>query len=278
MVKLCANPDLCVLLIAAISAFGVLIWTLEYLYNGEMFRNQRLYSWAILKTRWSFAARKNLLSACLDGLLSFPNVLYLLGFRAVAALLLVVFPWLEWNRLIGVGVIYISNVLLMKIRAATRRGSNTATHLIFGALFLEAIGMGTPIVTEACIWFIALQMCLLYCRCGVEKLKAPMWRDGTAMFEVANHRLYGWRPIAHYFYTRPRLVKTITWSVVLMESLFPLVLIMGYPACWFFLGWGVIFHLLNVVIIGLNSFFWSYLATYPAIIYCVLRCQAVLFG
>ena len=34
-----------------------------------------------------------------------------------------------------------------------------------------------------------------------------------------------------------------------------------------FLAWGVVFHIANAFTMGLNTFFWSFLATYPALLY-----------
>jgi len=38
-----------------------------------------------------------------------------------------------------------------------------------------------------------------------------------------------------------------------------------------FLGWGLAFHLMNALVMGLNSFLWAFLATYGAIIYCCMQ-------
>ena len=59
----------------------------------------------------------------------------------------------------------------------------------------------------------------------------------------------------------------LCWSVIVMETLFPLCLVVPQPWGWPFLGWGVAFHLLCAVIMGLNSFFWAFVATYPALLY-----------
>jgi hypothetical protein len=37
---------------------------------------------------------------------------------------------------------------------------------------------------------------------------------------------------------------------------------------WVVLGLGALFHLLNAFMMGLNKFFWAFVSTYPALIYC----------
>lgn len=64
-----------------------------------------------------------------------------------------------------------------------------------------------------------------------------------------------------------RLAKILSWAVMLWEVSFPLSLI--HPAvCAVYLGLGVIFHLSNFYLFGLNRFVWAWIATYPAIVYC----------
>jgi hypothetical protein len=36
---------------------------------------------------------------------------------------------------------------------------------------------------------------------------------------------------------------------------------------WIFLATGILFHLTIALIMGLNTFFWSYISTYPAILF-----------
>jgi hypothetical protein len=57
-------------------------------------------------------------------------------------------------------------------------------------------------------------------------------------------------------------------DVVAAEVAFPLALPLGYPYGLVLLGWGVVFHAANALVMGINSFFWSFVATYPAILYC----------
>lgn len=278
MVTYLANANTVVLIVTVISAFGVLLWTLEHLSRWHLFRDAEVYGWANLKSRWRFPARDDPLSRSLNALLGFPGVLVLLGSRAAAALLLVASPWTETGQFFGLGVIYATNVLLFNLRLPTERGSDGLTNIVFGALFLRQFAGDSPIVTEACLWFIALQVCLSFGACGVRKLVEPAWRDGRAILNVADHQLYGSHAVARFLYERLWLSKLLSWGTVIMESLFPLVLVLGYPACWVFLGWGVVFHSLNATVLGVNSFFWTFLATYPAIVYCVLRADSLLYG
>ena len=149
MVKKLANPNTCLLLVTSIAALGALIWTLEYLCNHRQFRLEGHHSWKILKKKWGLDTRKNLLSRSLDALLTFPNVLYLLGFRALAASVLIVLPHIEWSREVCIGVIFVSNSLLISILLPMMRGSHGLTQIVWGGLLLGQSLPDNQFVAEA---------------------------------------------------------------------------------------------------------------------------------
>lgn len=39
-----------------------------------------------------------------------------------------------------------------------------------------------------------------------------------------------------------------------------------------FFAWGLLFHLANALVMGLNSFIWAFVATYPAILFTKEAC------
>jgi hypothetical protein len=97
-------------------------------------------------------------------------------------LLLAAAPWIEGGQFVGIGVIYVSNVLLLNIRFPVERGSDGMMNVVFGALFLRQFASDIPIVTEACLWFIALQVSLSYGSCGVAALQSwPCQHGGRDM-------------------------------------------------------------------------------------------------
>jgi len=94
------------------------------------------------------------------------------------------------------------------------------------------------------------------------------WRQGDAVYYIFNTESYGLAPVATFLHAHPLIRAWATWSTMVMETLFPLVLVLPLPLGAVFLAWGLLFHLANAVVMGLNSFLWSFAATYPAIVYC----------
>jgi hypothetical protein len=80
--------------------------------------------------------------------------------------------------------------------------------------------------------------------------------------------MYGCAPVGRFLAARPRLCAVLARGAVAFECLFPLALVLPLPMRLGLLAAGLLFHLLNGLFMGLNTFFWSFTATYPAILYC----------
>jgi hypothetical protein len=83
--------------------------------------------------------------------------------------------------------------------------------------------------------------------------------------------MYGAAPADAFLRRHPALLPWLSRSVVAAECLFPLALVTPLPVSLALLAGGLAFHLLAAVFMGLNTFLWSFAATYPAILYCAAR-------
>lgn len=93
-------------------------------------------------------------------------------------------------------------------------------------------------------------------------------RNGSALMGIFGTKAYGNERLATYLRLHPSQAAWASRLFVLSECLFPLVLITPKRLTRVFLAGGLLFHALTAAIMGLNSFFWSFGATYPAIAYC----------
>ena len=95
--------------------------------------------------------------------------------------------------------------------------------------------------------YLAVQLTLSYWVAGLVKLKHKDWRNGSALT-----RLTG-------------LPGQLAWPVLLWECTFPLAWL-NHGLCLGYLAVGLVFHLANAKILGLNRFFWIWLAAYPSLL------------
>src|SRR5579863_7116374 len=175
MVTWFAAPETSLLLSIRIASIGIVIWALEYLVQYRAFRSDGLFSWALLKYQHRFTVADTAIAHGLDFLLRYPNILFVLFFRLLAALTLLVFGSHAFARLGGVAGIYLTNLLMLNIWAPNKRGSDGLTEVLFGALLLLQLGGESHKVVQAGLWFIALQVCISYCANGIVKIGKPAW-------------------------------------------------------------------------------------------------------
>jgi hypothetical protein len=200
--------------------------------------------------------------------LCYPNVLGLLALRALIACVIllspttvVINPWIICPLALLIG--------LFTIRSPYGQdGADQMAWILITGLALISV-VATPVAKTAFLWFIALQSCFSYATAGIAKASAEGWRDGRYLVGICNTRIYGNVHFAQFLASRPALAKLLSLLIIVWESLFPLVLIVPIPFALAILVSGMLFHLANAQIMGLNTFLWSFVATYPAILYCV---------
>jgi hypothetical protein len=81
-----------------------------------------------------------------------------------------------------------------------------------------------------------------------------------------NAAIHGPLPPGHLL-RKPWLATLGSWSFILWECLAPLALLDARMAAAF-CSVAALFHFLVFWFFGLNRFFWAWLATFPAIVWC----------
>jgi hypothetical protein len=271
-----SDPKIYIVAIGLIASVGAAISTMEWIWGWRQLKDDGLFSWRVIGAR-DLTVGPGVLATCLNQLLSFRPFLGILAFRVVLLLLL---PYALWSHrgpiLILTGIV-ISSLLLHLRSPWGMDGSDQMLTQVFGALFLGYLA-GSPLAYRAVLWFIAGQSCLSYLTAGVAKAISKDWQRGEVVFGIFNTRTYGYEPIARILLDQQLLTHALTWGAVVMECSFPLVLFAGFPGCLVFIAWGLSFHLMNAIVMGLNSFFWAFVSTYPALIYCSIVISRYLYG
>jgi hypothetical protein len=252
-----------------LAAVGIFISTAEHLSNWRDFRPDGIYAWKVLRSRPSTFTFPRL-ARVFDVLLDLPLFLSVLALRLVmiSVLFLPSLPRaMEVAALAGI----VATTFLLNFRHAYGQdGSDQMSSLTFVALLLVRAGPEDPRLIAAGVWFLALQACASYCIAGIAKVRGPKWIDGSALFLIFNTESYGLPAAAKFLARHVTIAKAMAWSVVIIECTFPLAILGGPRVCLFYLAWGLAFHIANATIMGLNSFLWAFLATYPAIYWCAM--------
>ena len=253
---------------ARLAAVYVLLDSAEKLYNFREFADDGILSWKFLRRHLFFSSRTSVLQNLFNLVFAFRIWLFLLFLRGVSGFYLLLFPQLNLTSFLCLGVLFavgsLANLRNFPVGAETE---NRFSLIIIGALLLQSLNP-TKFVSESALWFIALQACLSYTAAGFSKLFSSEWRKGNALFNSFNSPVLTASPkFAELLSRHEPAGKFLTWFNLIVECLFPLVLLVGSPFYIFFLIWGIVFHFSNAVLFRLNKFLWAWAAAYPAIIF-----------
>lgn len=241
--------------------WSLMLQTLEYL---RIQRLDRITNWQI--QRDEVPPSPPGIRAVLDVLLRPRAYTALLVLRLILAL------WLLFAGLglVGSSLLFgIALVLLMRWRGAFNGGSDFMTLVGLTGLLLAQV-VGTVLQPETGwrtgLWYVTLQTVSSYFVSGWVKLLRPEWRSGAAMPVFLDTGVYGPLP-ASSLYRKPTLALLLTWGFTVWEGCFVLALLDPRLAL-LFCTVGAFFHFMVFWYFGLNRFFWAWLASYPAVVYC----------
>jgi hypothetical protein len=240
-----------------LSALALLLQSLEWLQVRGVFADNGVWRYALLAPEQR-ALPLGLSLLCRVSL-PYPSFVALLGLRcAAAALVLFLGESRVWPFLC------ISQILLcVRFRGASNGGSDSMSVVLASALSVPALFGRTPLAIQAALLYIGVQVTLSYVIAGLAKLRQPEWRDGQALRHFVLSSPYGVPALVRRMLERPAVARALGWSVVAFECLFPLAWL-DPRVCLAWLACGVLFHMANVLALGLNRFLWAWIAGYPA--------------
>jgi hypothetical protein len=260
-----AREYVCLSIVAATAAISVLLSSLESLSLWNHYRREGLFSWQVHKARHSQLLTSRLIPIY-DMIFAYPAVLWLLGLRMLFCGLVLLNLGHRYALLIGCAGIASTSVLLTLRGPDGKNGADQMTKIIFTSL---ALALLSP---HAWLWrceivFLSAQLCLAYFTSGFLRIQEQGWRSGSALLTVLRQHTYG----NHFCWSaaraHPRLTRIASCSVLIFECIFPVALLFPIKILVIFLGFGVLFHVVNAAVIGLNTFLWAFIAVYPAFVW-----------
>lgn len=258
----------------ALSAVGALIGALEVLVASRHYCSDGIFSWDVFRTQNALLASGRW-SACLDPLLSGKGVVAFNGVKAGAACLLLA-PGLPNAVYAGACLlIVLAHCLSMGRGGVGQDGSDQMLLVVTSGLFLF-FWQPDGLIGWSGLWFIAAQALLAYLVAGSAKLASPAWRSGRALRLIFHTATFGSRSISGLLDRWPILDTIGCWSVIAVECGFVTVLVMPPGASAAVIAIGVSFHAGCALTMGLNCFFWEFVATYPIVLACASAAHAFL--
>lgn len=160
-------------------------------------------------------------------------------------------------------------VLLVRWRGAFNGGSDFMTIVVLTGILIAqvaAIWVGPVLAWKAGLWYITIHTMSSYFLSGAVKLLSSDWRNGRALPYFLDGAVYGPLKAKSIFHSRAVAI-VLSWAFILWECSFPIVLAGPAWAVTWCVG-AALFHFLVFWHFGLNRFFWAWLTSFPAILYC----------
>ena len=257
------DPDYVFRASAILLGVGQVVTTLEYLWMRSEFGDGGVYAWSVL--RLARPRRHPTIERLRDALFGPAGTVALLGLRLLLSVTLVLFASVAW--LATIAVVALAAILLafnVRLPWGMEAADDVAVHTTLGlAAYALAHVFDAPSVG---LYYIAAYAGLVYVSAGVTKLSDADWRSGVALGWVVNLQAFGAPWAVALLAPRPRLRQVLSWSVMLAEAGAPLAVLLPADGIALALVAGLAFHVTNAACMGLNTFVWSFLATYPAVL------------
>ncbi len=254
-------------------SIGVAIQAAETLVARRLFSPAGLYDWRVLSTNARWTAR-GVGAALLNVLLSCPGILVLVCLQLLAALLVLSGLASAW-MVVAVGIMLIVHMLFLFRNQYGTDGSDQMMLLVLAALFVYYLHPTSRMLTIV-FGFVAGQLVVAYLTSGVAKAISPVWRSGKAIAGILNTHAYGAPSLARFFSRHRWAARAACWGVLCYECCGPVVCWIDPRVALGFFAAGAAFHFTIGLCMGLNIFFWSFTATYPAVYYFAQKFGGVL--
>ena len=189
--------------------------------------------------------------------------------RLVLGLGLILSGFFSYLSPILIGIALLSSLIVLFRAGQGQDGSFQLRILILCVLFTCSISPLDSLPFRIGLYFLSAQLILSYLLAGIAKLRGAAWRDGTGLIGIFGTVYHGVGWMHRLLASRRKLALVLSWSVIVFEVLFPVILIGNGWLVLSFLVFTALFHLATSFLMGLNGFFVSFVAAYPALIFCL---------
>lgn len=241
------------------AAWATIIDTTELLVLRRFWVAGGIWEPEVLAQEWRVFSRP--VQVVLHFLLA-PGFVAVLGLRLALAATLLFTGYVPLALPLLVGAVLTS----LRFRGSYNGGSDSMMVVLWLGLSLAALcpaAYGGPAIG---LGYIAVQAGLSYFIAGLVKAKVPGWWSGRELIRATQLPTYDVAPWARRLLGRPRVARLASLSMLALELFFPLAFL-GRSSVLVFLSLLGAFHLVNAVVFGLNRFWWTWPATYPALYY-----------
>lgn len=254
-----AEPVALLTLSAQICCLGVLIQSLEVLWNWRELGARGLLRW---RTGGEASSATAQLVRWLHRGPATGAILVMRSTAAVGGLCLPFGGAPMWGAL---GFLFLSQLYYNRRFFVIVSNADSMYLIVLAALAVAALPGASALLHAAALCFMAGHVAVAYFATGKNKLLSPAWRSGARLVQITCHGGFRFAPLGSFFARWPMVAAWSAWAVILLQLLFLLSPFFPTPVLVAFLAGGLLFHAGIAFTMGLHDFFWSFFATYPAL-------------
>lgn len=258
-------------LIITISSIGVIISGAEWLWKARQFKGNNLFSWKIRKTRISYFNKYKFF----DFIYKYPNILFLIGTQVMCALLCLI----NLDNIVALSLLCSIIALISIILSLKSFIGHTGADQMLKATFIVislCLLSRSNFAQNLGLIMISCHLTIAYATPGFIRLSVKEWRNGTDIILMIRSHTYGNYKLWMYLKNTKPAAMILSWGIIIFESFIVLAILLPTPLLVTYLVFGVIFHIGNAIFMGLNTFPWAFIATYPAFLWCSIQLKSFL--
>lgn len=264
-----------------IVSIGLAVGSLEDYVKSDIFHNNGILSWEILRHLNPSILYSSFWK--LIGWFQNPRIIRMVFLtRMSISIGIIIYTTIGYNNSLSlffmVLFLFITHLLISFRGIYGLDGAHQMSLIILLATICFLLSSPGSFAKSFCILFIGAQIVTSYVVSGIYKLKGEKWRKGAAMPGIMSAYIYGHPWLGAFLQSNPVLSKIMCWMVIFFEISFIFVLLAPFKVVLVYLGCGLLFHLANSFFMGLNGFFFSFVATYPCVMYLNYYLREVVLG
>ncbi|MCH9632684.1 MAG: hypothetical protein S4CHLAM6_10220 [Chlamydiae bacterium] len=263
-----SNLNICIHLILAITSFSILISSIEYIWNQSFITESGFLDWGTLRLRHRILTKSGFVSKFFDKLFLNGSFLWINIARAILSFSIICMSFTSERALYYSFLVQTLALLTMLVSIRMPYGQDGADQMALITVSAYSLCSLIPAFNmEYFIFFIAIQGIMSYFFAGLIKIISSKWRSGQAILDIFSLEIYGSKAIYRILCKKKHLYIGLAWFTFGFECSSILLPFIPIKLMILFVGSYVFFHAFNAAFMNLNTFFWSFLAVQPAIIY-----------
>lgn len=166
------------------------------------------------------------------------------------------------HGILALGLLLSTWAIAIRFGGSFNGGSDAMTFQILSAwVFAWITGR-----EDIALMYVAIVVLLSYFMAGFSKIQVRDWRQGRALSEILLQSNAA-RPVRwiQKMARQPKRIRLTAWAVIFFELMFPALVLTGSKGVVLAVALGLVFHLANFFVFGLNRFVWAWIAAYPAL-------------